>query len=258
MNKWGTKNTALLSAAILIGAAVVAGSSANASSVGTLVCVNSKTQVIELAKNNKCKSGYRALRIGAATAAQNSPVVSTSPSPSASNSPAPSPSASPVQNIYNPLNIYDATGRKLGALVEANPQGTWTALVGNYPVSFNPNDGLIIDNSNAGYYTSSNCTGTVYWPIAPNAPRFGSSDPLFINTLTPSRARASTVLLMVKDSSATALTMGGTMYRSDVGGACILDAEYSNNNYANSEMKWVPMRLVATVTDAVGPLSIRQ
>ena len=249
------KFLALLSVGILAGTVATLGVSvSNAGPTGITACANKKTLVVELAKSGKCKSGYSKLTLG-------SPAPATIPSATTPASPVPQPSPSST-TIYNFLSVYDSSGNRLGALTFANSYGQWAFLRNGIVISASPENGKISDNGSGGYFSNSNCTGTIYWPLeaGDRSSRFISSDPLFLNHVPQgTTSRTGIVKFMVQDTSVSTLPAStAEMWNLSDSGACTRTTEYAPASGAwSSGLLWVAMKEIGRAQDFSGPLTIR-
>lgn len=244
-----------LSVGVLVGAIATMGvTSSNAGPTGIVACANNKTLVVELAKKGKCKSGYTKVTFGVPV-----PITSPSATPGIIASPTPTPSPSST-TIYNYLSVYDAAGSRLGPIVSATPYGTWAFVQSGIVIAVNPETGVIVDNGRSGYFSNSNCTGTVYWPLDPaeRASRYIASDPLFVNYTPPgTTSRTGTILFMIQNTSATALPNSTPeLWSLSESGTCSRFVPAQSVDYGPSTL-WVPMREIGRARDFSGPLTIR-
>lgn len=252
-----SKLIAALSVGVLVGAIATIGvSSSSAGPNGIVACANKKTLVVELAKNDKCKSGYSKVTFGVPVAKS---AVSPSATPSTSPSPAPSPSST---TIYNYLSVYDSGGTKLGPLTYANSYATWAFIYTGFVVPVVPDNGRILDNGTAGFFSNSSCTGTTYWHLdsSERATRFIASDPLFLNHVpSGTTSRTGTVKAMVQDTSATSLpSTTSEMWELSESGTCRRTTAFTPSSVDwDASILWVAMREIGRVHDFAGPLSIR-
>lgn len=168
------------------------------------------------------------------------------------------------------FNVYDATGTKLGPLVQGDSQGRWHVLWDGVPVPYSPTYGYVSDNLDGFYFMNPSCTGDVFYRINGIESetdtstlvndwqlmrRFSNSDPLFVSKVVSGARVRTDLMVAVNISARVETTTAYRMYSVDDLGAtwnCEIRQTGGFSRFFRLALSSHP-----SPPDSVGPLVIR-
>ncbi len=148
------------------------------------------------------------------------------------------------------LSLYDASGSLIGPVLKAGGASDgpyWTAFVAGTGIPFDVNTGEVMDVWNP-MFDNANCSGT---PYTPNTTRWRSSvDPFLMREFSGSNQRTNETKLMLFNLSASNLTGQTGAWERRFDGVCVRVS-------FDVPSILVPLRVIGSVYDAAGPLTVR-
>jgi hypothetical protein len=160
------------------------------------------------------------------------------------------------------LSLYDSNNVLIGPVVTGDNRYQWYTLASGAGVGFNVNTGKV-QNEGWVVFMNSSCSGTAY--VLRNGWRNGERhttpiDPVLDRVVNNSGQLTTETKIMLIDSSSPTITANaGTSvwYWDAIGGNYDSNSRACQSWVVSTTYSFLPLRLIGSVFDAPGPLSIR-